>query len=55
MPLRIPPRQPRAGPLTAPKALHYLANRMTHLNAMAATTTVHFWWRGWTLAARWRD
>ena len=28
---------------------------MTHLNAIAATRTVHLWWHGWTLAARWRD
>jgi len=28
---------------------------MTHLNAIAATSTVRFWWRGRTVAARWRD
>jgi hypothetical protein len=28
---------------------------MTHLNAIAATKTVHLWWRGYPLAARWRD
>jgi len=28
---------------------------MMHLTAIAATSTVRFWWRGATLAARWRD
>jgi hypothetical protein len=28
---------------------------MAHLNATAATSTVRFWWRSSTLAARWRD
>jgi hypothetical protein len=28
---------------------------MAHLNAIAATSTVRFWWRSSTLAARWRD
>ena len=28
---------------------------MAHLNATAATSTVRFWWRASTLAARWRD
>jgi len=29
---------------------------MTHLVAIAATSTAHrWWWRGATLAARWRD
>jgi hypothetical protein len=41
--------------LTADKALTYLAIRMTHLNASAAASTAHFWWRGSTYAARWRD
>jgi len=29
--------------------------RMTHLNAIAATSTAHLWWRGQSFAARWRD
>jgi len=28
---------------------------MTNLVAIAASSTVRFWWRGATLAARWRD
>jgi len=28
---------------------------MTHLNAIAANSTVALWWRGRTSAARWRD
>jgi len=28
---------------------------MTHLNAIAASSTVRLWWRGRQLAARWRD
>jgi len=28
---------------------------MTHLTAIAATSTVRFWWRAATHAARWRD
>jgi len=28
---------------------------MTHLNAIAASSTVALWWRGATYAARWRD
>jgi hypothetical protein len=31
------------------------ARSMAHLNAIAATSTVRFWWRSSTLAARWRD
>jgi hypothetical protein len=30
-------------------------SQMTNLNAFAATSTAHFWWRGSTIAARWRD
>ena len=45
----------RLGRLTAHKRLHYHAIRMTHLNAFAATSTAHLWWRGETFAARWRD
>jgi hypothetical protein len=41
--------------LTARKPLPYFAIRMTHLNATAATSTAHLWWRGSTYAARWRD
>jgi len=41
--------------LTAAGALPYHAIRMTNLVAIAATSTVHLWWRGGTLAARWRD
>jgi len=28
---------------------------MTHLNAIAATSAAHLWWRAFTHAARWRD
>jgi len=28
---------------------------MTHLNAIATSSTVALWWRGPTYAARWRD
>jgi len=42
-------------PLTNPDALPYHAIRMTNLVAIAATSTAGFWWRGATLAARWRD
>jgi hypothetical protein len=28
---------------------------MAHLNAIAAASTVRFWWRSSTRAARWRD
>jgi hypothetical protein len=41
--------------LTARKRLTYLAIRMTHLNAITDTSTVHLWWRDSTYAARWRD
>jgi hypothetical protein len=41
--------------LTRPERLPYHANRMTHLAAIAATSTAHLWWRDATFAARWRD
>jgi hypothetical protein len=41
--------------LTGHKPLTYLAIRMTYLNAIAASSAVHLWWRGSTYAARWRD
>jgi len=41
--------------LTERKSLHYLRIRMTHLDVIAACPTASFWWRGFTLAARWRD
>jgi hypothetical protein len=42
--------------LTGPKSLPYHAIRMTNLVAIAATPTARlWWWRGATLAARWRD
>jgi hypothetical protein len=28
---------------------------MTHLNAIVAASTARLWWRGRSLAARWRD
>ena len=28
---------------------------MSNLNARPASATAHYWWRGCTLAARWRD
>jgi len=28
---------------------------MTHLNAIVAASTARLWWRGLSLAARWRD
>jgi hypothetical protein len=45
----------RAAVLTSAKRLPYHASRMTHLNAIAASSTVALWWRGSTRAARWRD
>ncbi|WP_344699040.1 hypothetical protein [Sphingomonas limnosediminicola] len=45
----------RLAGLTVRKPLPYQAIRMTYLNAIAATSTVHLWWRGSTFAARWRD
>jgi len=54
----MPTRPQRVNPppgLTAAKSLPYRAIRMRHLNAIAATSTVRFWWRGLTIAARWRD
>src|SRR5690242_20815398 len=47
-------RQPVGGRLTRGKPLPYLAIRMTYLNAFAATSAAHLWWRGSTYAARWR-
>ena len=41
--------------LTSSKVMNYEAIRMTHLNAIAASSTAHLWWRGETFAARWRD
>jgi len=41
--------------LTHPERLPYEANRMTNLVAFAACSTARLWWRGCTLAARWRD
>jgi len=41
--------------LTGAKPLPYLAIRMTHLDAIAATSTADLWWRASTYAARWRD
>jgi len=42
--------------LTRHKPLPYHAIRMTHLDAIAASSTARlWWWRSATLAARWRD
>jgi len=41
--------------LTSGEPLAYGAIRMTNLVAIAATSAAHLWWRGSTLAARWRD
>jgi hypothetical protein len=43
------------GGLTGAECLTYFAIRMTHLNATPVTMTAHLWWRGYPLAARWRD
>ena len=48
-------RQGATRRLTRGKRLHYLAIRMTNLIAIAASSTVRFWWRSSTYAARWRD
>jgi hypothetical protein len=50
----IRPQSPSTG-LTHPNPLPYLAIRMNNLNAIAATSTAHLWWRGQSFAARWRD
>jgi len=41
--------------LTDAKSLPYHAIRMTNLVAIFAPSTARLWWRGATLAARWRD
>jgi hypothetical protein len=42
--------------LTERKSLPYHAIRMTHLDAIAASSTARlWWWRSANLAARWRD
>ncbi|HKP34881.1 MAG TPA: hypothetical protein VJT70_08910 [Sphingomicrobium sp.] len=41
--------------LTFGDQLPYHAFRMTNLVAIAASSTARLWWRGATLAARWRD
>ena len=41
--------------LTRTEVVPYDAIRMTNLIAIAASTTVHLWWRGSFDAARWRD
>jgi hypothetical protein len=35
--------------------LEYQRIRMTHLNAIAAASTVRLWWPAVSYAARWRD
>src|SRR6185369_4068194 len=62
-PLAYPPmpstaraRQPPPRGLTYRKRLPYHAIRMTNLVAIGASSAAHsWWWRGCTLAARWRD
>jgi hypothetical protein len=55
MPLRRRTRQ-LISRLTALKRLTYSANRMTNLVVIAASSNARlWWWRGATLAARWRD
>jgi hypothetical protein len=42
--------------LTEPKRLPYHAIRMTNLVAIAASSAANrWWWRGVSIAARWRD
>jgi hypothetical protein len=47
-------RQPTT-PLDLERFRGLAAARMMHLTAIAALSTARFWWRGCTLAARWRD
>jgi hypothetical protein len=54
MPFPSSARQP-ISPLTATAALLTHAILMTNLVAIAASSTVRFWWRSSTYAARWRD
>jgi hypothetical protein len=37
------------------RAGHFYLDRMLNPNAIAVSSTARFWWRGRTLAARWRD
>jgi hypothetical protein len=41
--------------LTSSDLLPYHTVCMTNLVAIAASSTARLWWRGATLAARWRD
>jgi hypothetical protein len=55
MPMPLPSVNPHRR-LTERKSLPYHAIRMTHLDAIAASSTARlWWWRSANLAARWRD
>ena len=49
------PRASTDSPVDPGQAPALPSDSMRHLNAIAATSTVRFWWRGRNLAARWRD